>query len=84
MALRLNGWLEDTFESQLLLGNQWLRDKHEQKQSGVKRELDRSWAGIYHDNGSCLDIINEIHPEHNTTLLVVQACHMRAHFLGSI
>ena len=79
MDFRLNAWLEDTFTSQLLLGNHWLHVKHENKKSGVKSELDREWKGIYHDNGSCLDIINNIHPERNSTLQVVQACHTILH-----
>ena len=74
MALRLDGWLEETFESQLLLGNHWLQQRHERKKSGVKGERDRDWEGLYHDNGSCLDITNCIHPERNSALRILQAC----------
>jgi hypothetical protein len=77
MDTRLNGWLEDTFESQLLLGNRWLRDRHDKKNAGAKTDLDRNWEGLYHDNGSCLDITNHIHPERNTALQVIQACDLR-------
>jgi len=73
MAVCLNAWLEETFQSQLLLGSHWLRQRYETKASGVHIKLDRDWEGVYHDNGSCLDIINHIHPEHNTTLQVLQA-----------
>ncbi|KNG44208.1 telomerase holoenzyme est3 subunit [Stemphylium lycopersici] len=73
MALRLDGWLEETFESQLLLGNHWLQQRHERKKSGVKGERDRDWEGLYHDNGSCLDITNCIHPERNSALRILQA-----------
>jgi hypothetical protein len=87
MAYRLNGWLEETIQSQLLLGNQWLQDKHEQKKSGVKSEFNRLWKGLYHDNGSCLDIINDIHPEHDSSpgaLLLVQARDTQHHSPSSI
>jgi hypothetical protein len=74
MAISLTGWLEETFTSQLLLGNHWLQEKHKQKASGVKPDPERAWRGLYHDNGSCLDITNDIHPEHNSYLQIVQAC----------
>ncbi|KAI4956229.1 hypothetical protein J4E91_000440 [Alternaria rosae] len=69
MALRLSAWLEETFESQLLLGNQWLQDIFEKKRSGVKAQLHRQWD-VYHDNGSSLDIINYVHSDRNSALLV--------------
>jgi hypothetical protein len=74
MDIRLNAWLEDAFASQLLLGNHWLHEKHEKKNSSVKRELDTQWKGIYHDNGSSLDIINCFHTERNSALHVTQVC----------
>ncbi|KAI4703353.1 hypothetical protein J4E81_002231 [Alternaria sp. BMP 2799] len=69
MALRLSAWLEETFESQLLLGNQWLQDTFEKNRSGVKAQLHRQWD-VYHDNGSSLDIINYVHSDRNSALLV--------------
>ncbi|KAI4713228.1 hypothetical protein J4E89_002207 [Alternaria sp. Ai002NY15] len=69
MALRLSAWLEETFESQLLLGNQWLQDTFEKKRSGVRAQLHRQWD-VYHDNGSSLDIINYVHSDRNSALLV--------------
>jgi hypothetical protein len=75
MDVHPDGWLEETLKSRLLLGNCWLQDKHEKKKLGNKGELDRVWEGIYHDNGSCLDIISYFHPEHNSALQIVQACH---------
>jgi len=72
MALRLSAWLEETFESQLLLGNQWLQDTFEKKRSGVKAQLHRQWD-VYHDNGSSLDIINYVHSDRNSALLVLKA-----------
>ena len=72
MALRLSAWLEETFESQLLLGNQWLQDTFEKKRSGVRAQLHRQWD-VYHDNGSSLDIINYVHSDRNSALLVLKA-----------
>jgi hypothetical protein len=74
MDIRLHAWLEETFHAQLLLGNHWLYEKHEKKASGVNRELNAEWKGIYHDNGSSLDIINNLYPERNSALQVTQAC----------
>jgi hypothetical protein len=79
MDIRLDAWLgdslEDSLESQLLLGNNWLQEEHKKKKSAAKSEPDRAREGIYHNNGSGLDIISCIHPEHNSVLQVVQACH---------
>ncbi|KAF1941581.1 hypothetical protein EJ02DRAFT_455098 [Clathrospora elynae] len=72
MATRFHAWLEDTFEAQLLLGNHWLKQQHEKKKTGVKTELDRTWEGLYHDNGSCLDIINYIYPDTNSALQLIK------------
>jgi hypothetical protein len=74
MAIRLSAWLEDTFESQLLLGNQWLQDRHEKKKYRVRPEIDRQWSA-YHDNGSSLDTINYVGPERSCALQVLKACH---------
>ncbi|KAH8723121.1 hypothetical protein GQ44DRAFT_685872 [Phaeosphaeriaceae sp. PMI808] len=71
MAVRLQGWLEETIATQLLLGNNWLQQKNSQRSSGVKSETDRAWRGLYHDNGSCLDIINDIDPERNSYLQIL-------------
>jgi hypothetical protein len=74
MAIRLSAWLEETFESQLLLGNQWLQDKHEKKNSRIQAQLfDRQWD-VFHDNGSSLDIINYLDSERNSALQVLKAC----------
>ncbi|KAJ5025487.1 hypothetical protein J3E73DRAFT_213554 [Bipolaris maydis] len=72
MAVQLKAWLADTFEWQLVLGNHWLHERHEKKKSGVKTGRDRAWEGLYHDNGSCLDIANYIHPEVDSPLHVLQ------------
>ncbi|KAF2031277.1 hypothetical protein EK21DRAFT_63545 [Setomelanomma holmii] len=73
MASYLTAWLEETFATQLLLGNDWLQLRSEQKGKRVKPDPEQAWRGLYHDNGSCLDITNEIHPEHDSCLRVIQA-----------
>ncbi|KAG9187675.1 hypothetical protein G6011_05546 [Alternaria panax] len=64
---RLELPLEDTFESQLLLGNQWLQDRHEKKKSRARPETAKLWSA-YHDNGSSLDTLNYVHPKRNCAL----------------
>ncbi|KAH7078893.1 hypothetical protein BKA63DRAFT_507349 [Paraphoma chrysanthemicola] len=72
MAVSLTAWLEETFATQLLLGNHWLQSKNERKHTGARPEPERAWTGLYHDNGSCLDITNDLHPERNSNLQIVQ------------
>ncbi|OAL56904.1 hypothetical protein IQ07DRAFT_638295 [Pyrenochaeta sp. DS3sAY3a] len=69
MAVRLVAWLEQTFEEQLLLGNHWLHDKNKLKASGAQTAHDRGWRELYHDNGSCLDIFNQLDRSQHSTLL---------------
>ncbi|KAF2856683.1 hypothetical protein T440DRAFT_437612 [Plenodomus tracheiphilus IPT5] len=83
MAIRLHAWLNEKFEEQLLLGDHWLREKNRDKQleysgdkaadkaAGVKSERPRDWRGLYHDNGSCLDIIDSAPPQRGRALQVV-------------
>ncbi|KAH3987695.1 hypothetical protein HBI80_100580 [Parastagonospora nodorum] len=72
MAVSLTAWLEEELATQLLLGNHWLQEKNKQKQSGVKADPERVWRGLYHDNGSCLEITNDIHPDRNSFLKIIQ------------
>jgi hypothetical protein len=74
MAIRLAGWLEETIATQLMLGNHWLQEKNKQKVSDVRTDPERAWRGLYHDNGSCLDITNDVHPERKSYLQIIQAC----------
>jgi hypothetical protein len=74
MAIRLTGWLEETFAIQLLLGHSWLHEKNKLPRTGATSDPVRAWRGLYNDNGSCLDITNDIHPEHNSYLQIIQAC----------
>lgn len=80
MSVRLNSWLEDTFATQLLLGQFWLEQGLIQKERGIVRESEQAWKELYRDNGSCLDIINTVDPDQNIYLRVAQACipHHRA------
>jgi hypothetical protein len=73
MAVPLTAWLREELATQLLLGNHWLQEKNNLKESGVKVDPERVWAGLYHDNGSCLEITNDIHPERNSFLKIIQA-----------
>ncbi|KAF2877151.1 hypothetical protein BDV95DRAFT_601564 [Massariosphaeria phaeospora] len=72
MSNRLTPWLEETFACQLLLGNRWLKAKTSNSQAGIKPDPDREWAGLYEDSGSCLDIIDEIHPTQNANIVILQ------------
>jgi hypothetical protein len=74
MAIRLTSWLEEELATQLLLGNHWVQEKNKVKQAGVAADAERVWRGLYHDNGSCLEITNDIHPERNCYLRLTQAC----------
>lgn len=77
MCTRITSWLEETFETQLLLGHHWLSDElHKQRLVGVKSHFEL--LGLYHDNGSCLDITNDIPPEQNSLLQIIQASHPSA------
>ncbi|KAI8937453.1 hypothetical protein NX059_005175 [Plenodomus lindquistii] len=74
MAIRLHGWLHEKFEGQLLLGNDWLRAKNIAKAAQVKSDYPGDYTGLYHDNGSCLDIILAFPPgSAHCNLQVVQA-----------
>jgi hypothetical protein len=73
MAIRLVAWLEETFATQLLLGNSWLQEKNTQRALGIKLDPERAWRGLYHDNGSCLDISNDTDTEHKCYLKIIQA-----------
>lgn len=77
MAVRLTAWLEEICATQLLLGNLWLSDRDQardgHRQTGVKLDPDRDWEGLYHDNGSSLDITNDTPPGRNCYLTISKA-----------
>ena len=59
MAVSPTAWLHDQVKTQLDLGHSWLQHKNRQKAhfDRPSTAIDRKWEGIYHDNGSCIDII---------------------------
>ncbi|KAL5119499.1 hypothetical protein ACEQ8H_002564 [Pleosporales sp. CAS-2024a] len=73
MAVHLTAWLHDELATQLLLGNSWLLEKTAHKEANSRLDIGRIWRGLYHDNGSCLDITNELSLERDYFLSVVQA-----------
>jgi hypothetical protein len=75
MANSPTPWLEETITEQLQLGRDWLELKNDVKQSEPRAEPGRAWAGLYHDNGSCLDITNEFeeYSDSNKCLKIIKA-----------
>lgn len=73
MALRLSAWLHNEFKTQLELGNNWLEDQNRRKAECARPSaiVDKQWQGLYHDNGSCLDIVGPI-SAHQVRVLVLQ------------
>jgi hypothetical protein len=69
-------WLEELLEELLQLANGWCRDRAEETDHTVQSAADRKWAGVYEDNGSCLDIIDHTPPELNRRLQVLQVCNV--------
>lgn len=62
MALSLSAWLHDEVETQLRLGHSWLEEKNKSKAKHDKPSaiVDKKWEGIYHDNGSCIEIVGPL------------------------
>jgi hypothetical protein len=82
MAARLLAWLHEEVKTQLDLGNCWLQDKNEHKARLARPSVrvDKKWDGLYRDNGSCIDIIGPIAPDHQNLLLVLKVRYRRAPF----
>ncbi|KAF2110357.1 hypothetical protein BDV96DRAFT_200897 [Lophiotrema nucula] len=53
----LSAWLVETIFTELLLGDNWLRERIKAPRLDIKAGPDRAWRGLYDDNGSSLDII---------------------------
>lgn len=68
----LTAWLKDTLVTDLLLGVNWLEAKVEQKTWTARPKRRSSWAGLYEDNGSCLEIINDIYRDKKSTLQIIK------------
>lgn len=62
MAASLPIWIHDEVTTQLELGNSWLQEKNRAKANFARpsTSVDKKWAGIYHDNGSCIDVVGPI------------------------
>lgn len=81
--LALAPWLYDQVQTHLALGHSWLEEKLKAKalsRSGTQSAtVDRKWQGIYHDNGSCIDIIGPLSPlDGSGRVLVLQVRSLRA------
>lgn len=74
MAVTLRPWLHDQIHSQLVLGHNWLEGKNNTKPASGKlsAHVDRKYEGLYHDNGSCVDIVGPLplSPIHTTVLVL--------------
>jgi hypothetical protein len=59
MAPTLQPWLHQDVKDQLDLGHSWFAEKLKAKAKSAKPStaIDKKWEGLYHDNGSCIDII---------------------------
>ncbi|KAF1366120.1 hypothetical protein EJ07DRAFT_170891 [Lizonia empirigonia] len=63
MAHGLTAWLHHDIKFQLELGARWLEDKNTAKarlDTPSATAVDSKWIGIYHDNGSCLEIVRPL------------------------
>jgi hypothetical protein len=56
-----SAWLEDSTSADLLLGTHWLQERVQRKQDGIRQERDSSWASLYQDDGSSLEIISDVY-----------------------
>ncbi|KAF2794104.1 hypothetical protein K505DRAFT_337204 [Melanomma pulvis-pyrius CBS 109.77] len=70
-ASPLRSWLDDSIATQLKLGHFWLSEQLQNKHEGVKPDPDGHWAGLYEDNGSVVDIINDVHPEQHSVVQII-------------
>ncbi|KAF9698836.1 hypothetical protein EKO04_003158 [Ascochyta lentis] len=73
MAVSPTAWLHEEVKTQLELGNAWLADKNRANAALARPStiVDTRWEGIYHDNGSCIDIVGPI-SAHHVHLLVLK------------
>lgn len=79
MSACLTPWLHDHVQTHLALGHSWLEEKFRAKALSGRQSatVDRRWQGIYHDNGSRIDIIGPLSPFHGK-VLVLQVRGLRA------
>ncbi|PVI02371.1 hypothetical protein DM02DRAFT_613057 [Periconia macrospinosa] len=62
-------WLDDNISIHLHLARSWLQQKAIKKESDPKANPDREWAGLYSDDGSCLEVLSL---ETSATLQIIQ------------
>lgn len=83
MALILQPWLHQDVKDQLHLGHSWFAEKLKAKANSAKSStaIDKKWDGLYHDNGSSIDIIVPFCSEqaHVLVLKVSLACCVLVH-----
>jgi hypothetical protein len=79
MALTLRPWLHQDVKDQLQLGHSWLAEKTNAKAKLTKpsASVDKKWEGLYHDNGSCLDVIVPFCPEQAHVFVLKVRCRCR-------
>ncbi|KAF2705016.1 hypothetical protein K504DRAFT_460801 [Pleomassaria siparia CBS 279.74] len=65
-------WLAETIVTQLHLGHHWHREQLTKKLNGIKPDPDAHWIGLFEDNGSCLDITNDVDPEQSGIVQIVK------------
>jgi len=77
----LKHWLHGAVKTQLDLGHSWLEEQHQLKAEAHRARpstaIDTKWDGIYHNNGSCIDIIGPLpsaHAPEQVLVLQVRGC----------
>jgi hypothetical protein len=70
----LQRWLKVVTRDQVYLAAGWCHDRAKETQHTVQPAVERAWAGIYEDNGSCVDIFDETPPELSRNVLVLKVC----------
>lgn len=80
-ADNLEHWLHGAVKTQLDLAHSWLEEQHKLKAEAhrprASAPVDTKWDGIYHDNGSCIDIIGPLpsaHAQEQVLVLQVRCC----------
>ncbi|CAI6336063.1 unnamed protein product [Periconia digitata] len=66
-------WLHEILATHLHMGRTWLQAQAFSKETRPNPNPNREWAGIYEDNGSCLDIfVSEQQNTHRQVLQVIR------------
>ena len=67
----LQSFLQETIATQLHLGLAWFTEQLHRKHQGIKPDPDSDWAGLYDDDGSCVDIIADVPLDQQGTVQIV-------------